>query len=204
MEKDSFHEDGQGEFVDDCGTPPTYIDLAKFTVPPEFRGRSRFLVQLWWLVQDWLIRPSPQFLYSWRRFLWRLFGAEVGDHVLIRPTARVTYPWKVSVGARSWIGDHAELYSLGRIEIGSDTVVSQNVYVCAGTHDYTQLDFPLIARPIRIGDQVWLAAGSFIAPGVTIHRGAIVGARSVVLDDMPPAMICVGYPARPVRRRPDT
>lgn len=181
---------------------PTYINLGRFTVPSEFRERSPFLVQLWWLVQDWLIRPSPQVFYGWRRFLWRLFGAEVGDNVLIRPTARVTYPWKVKVGANAWIGDHAELYSLGAIEIGNNTVVSQNVYVCAGTHDYTKLEFPLLAMPIRIEDEVWLAAGSFIAPGVTIRHGAIVGARSVVLEDMPPAMICVGYPARPVKPRP--
>ncbi|MFZ1988670.1 MAG: hypothetical protein WAW96_02765, partial [Alphaproteobacteria bacterium] len=91
---------------------PYYIDLSRFSAPAAYRGRSAFIVQLWWLIQDWLIRPSPQFLFGWRRFLWRLFGAQVGAHVLIRPTARVTYPWKVKVGARSWIGDRAELYSL--------------------------------------------------------------------------------------------
>jgi putative colanic acid biosynthesis acetyltransferase WcaF len=181
-----------------------YIDLARFKVEPGFRGRPAFVVQLWWIVQGLLIRPSPQFMYGWRRFLWQLFGAEVGKGVLIRPTARVTYPWKVKVGARSWIGDGAELYSLGEIDIGSDAVISQQVYLCAGTHDYTKLDFPLVAKPIRIEDQAWLAAGCFIAPGVTVGRGAIIGAKSVVLSDMPPAMICYGHPARPVKPRPAT
>ena len=60
---------------------PAYIDLSRFRVAPEFRGRSPVVTQLWWLVQDFLIRPSPQFMYRWRRFLWRLFGADVGEGV---------------------------------------------------------------------------------------------------------------------------
>jgi len=183
-------------------TEPNYIDLSQFRMAPGFRGRSAFVVQLWWLVQDWLIRLSPQFMYGWRRFLWRLFGATLGEGVLIRPTARVTFPWKVKVGAHSWIGDNAELYSLGAIEIGENAVVSQQCYLCAGTHDHTRIDFPLVAAPIRIGDQAWLAAGCFVAPGVTIGRGAIIGARSLVLEDMPPATICAGHPAKPVKPRP--
>ena len=182
---------------------PTYIDLAQFKMAASFRGRSAIVVQLWWLVQDWLIRPSPQFLYGWRRFLWRLFGAEIGDSVIIRPTAKVTYPWKVRIGDRSWIGDNAELYSLGTIDIGSDAVISQRCYLCAGTHDYTKRGFPLVANPIRIEDQAWLATGSFIAPGVTIGRGTIIGAGSVVLKNMPTAMICAGNPARPIKPRPE-
>ena len=169
---------------------------------PAFRGRSAFVVQLWWLVQDWLIRPSPQFMYGWRRFWWRLFGAEVGEDVLIRPTAKVTYPWKVKIGARSWIGDYAELYSLAPIEVGSDVVISQHVYLCAGTHDYTRVDFPLVAEPIRIEDQAWIATGCFVAMGVTLGQGAIIGARSLVLESMPAAMICAGHPAKPVKERP--
>ena len=91
---------------------------------------------------------------------------------------------------------------LGRIEIGSDAIISQHVYLCAGTHDYTKLDFPLIAKPVRVEDQAWVTAGCFVAPGVTIGRGAIIGAHSVVLGDMPAAMICAGNPARPIKSRP--
>jgi putative colanic acid biosynthesis acetyltransferase WcaF len=184
--------------------PPknTFINLSLFKVAPEFRGRSAFIVQLWWIIQDCLIRTSPQFMYGWRRFWWRVFGAEIGDHVIIRPTAKVTYPWKIKVGDYSWIGDNVELYSLGPIEIGSDVVISQYAYLCAGTHDYTKLDFPLVAKPIRVEDQAWIAAGCFIAPGVIIGMGSIIGAHSVVLDDMPAATICAGNPARAVKPRP--
>ena len=183
-------------------SPTCYIDLSRFFVPKEFRGRSKWVVQLWWIAQDWLFRPSPQFMYGWRRFLWRLFGAEVGRDVLIRPTARVTFPWNVTVGDNSWIGDYAELYSLAPIQIGRNSIVSQRAYLCAGTHDYSKVDFPLVAKPIRIEDEVWIAAGAFIFPGVTIGKGSIVAAASLVLQDMPGATICAGHPARPIRQRP--
>ncbi len=179
-----------------------FIDLSRVLVPEEFRGRPAWFVQLWWIAQDWLIRPSPQFMYGWRRLLWRLFGANVGRNVLIRPTARVTFPWKVTIGDNSWIGDHAELYSLAPIQIGRNSVISQRVYLCAATHDYTRIDFPLVAKPIRIEDEVWIAAGAFVFPGVKIGRGAIIGAASLVLEDMPAATICAGHPARPIKQRP--
>lgn len=184
-------------------TNPQYIDLSLFQMDPSFRGRSALVVQLWWLVQDYLIRPSPQFMYGWRRFWWRIFGSQVGEGVLIRPTVKVTYPWKVKIGAHSWIGDYAELYSLGPIEIGCNTVVSQHVYLCAGTHDYKKIDFPLVANPIHIEEQVWIATGCFVAPGVTIGKGAIIAAKSVVLHNLPSAMICAGQPARPIKERPN-
>ena len=93
--------------------PADYQKLDRFRLPLDFRGRSAAVVQLWWLVQSILFASFPQFMYGWRRFLLKLFGAKIGNGVLIRPSVRVTYPWKVEIGDRAWIGDHAELYSLG-------------------------------------------------------------------------------------------
>jgi putative colanic acid biosynthesis acetyltransferase WcaF len=76
---------------------PSFQQLAQFKQPSDFRGRSAVVVQLWWLVQGSLFAWSPQFMYGWRRFLLRLFGARVGRNVLIRPSVRTTYPWKVSI-----------------------------------------------------------------------------------------------------------
>ena len=182
-----------------------YQDLRRSKSPAGYRGRSQAFVQLWWLVQSLLMHPSPQVLYGWRRFLLRAFGAKIGRGVLIRPTVRVTYPWKVVIGDYCQIGDRAELYSLGPITIGRDSVVSQDSYICTGTHDHTDPTFPLVIDPIVIEDEAWVAAGAFVGPGVTIGRGAIVGARSVVFKDIPPGQIAVGQPARLVgdrRRRP--
>src|SRR6185437_4485627 len=120
-----------------------YQDLKQFKVSSNFRGRSGLTVQLWWLVQAVLFHPSPQILYGWRRFLLRLFGAKIGKQVIIRPSATITYPWKVSIGDYSWIGDNVELYSLGNITIGANAVVSQRSYLCAGTHNYQSIAFDI-------------------------------------------------------------
>ena len=91
-------------------------DLSKFKLPQNFRGRNAFTVQLWWLVQGTFFRMSPQFMYGFRRFLLRLFGAKIGKKVIIRPSVKITYPWKLSIGDSSWIGDDVDLYTLGNIE----------------------------------------------------------------------------------------
>ena len=65
------------------------------------------------------------------------------------------------------------------------------------------LAFDYITAPITIGDQAWLASDVFVAPGVTVGRGAVVGTRSTVLGDIAPEMVAFGAPARAVRKRRD-
>ncbi len=179
----------------------SYQNLSQFRLPGNFRGRSSFAVQSWWIVQSTLFAWSPQFLYGWRRFLLQLFGAKIGKKVLIRPTVKVTYPWKVSIGDYSWIGDDVVLYSLGEINIGRHTVISQKSYVCTGSHDFTSLSFDIFAKPVDIGNEVWIATDVFIAPGVCVGDGSVVGVRSSVLHDLPPGKICYGNPAEAVQDR---
>lgn len=179
-----------------------YQRLDIFSLPANFRGRSAFIVQLWWIVQGTLFAWSPQFLYNWRRFLLRLFGAQIGKNVLVRPSVKITYPWKLKIGDYSWIGDDSVLYSLGHIEIGEHTALAQSVYICTGNHDYSKLEFDILAQPVKIGSQVWLTTDVFVGPGVTIGDGTIVGTRSTVLNDLPGGKICFGSPALPVKDRP--
>ncbi len=167
----------------------------------DYYQRSVVVVQLWWFVQATLFAWSPQAFYRWRAFLLRLFGARVGKGVKIRPTARVTLPWKVFLGNYCLVGDDAVLYSLDEITLGDHTVISQRAYLCTGTHDLERVSFDLITKPINIGDQVWIAADVFIIPGVSIGRGCVVGVRSTVFDDLPEGMICYGSPAKPVKPR---
>jgi putative colanic acid biosynthesis acetyltransferase WcaF len=176
-------------------------NLDRFRLPPGFRGRPAAIVQLWWLIQATLFRWSPQFMYRWRSALLRMFGATVGKKVLIRPTVTITYPWKLTIGDNCWIGDDVVLYTLGKLDIGSNTVISQKSYICTASHDIASEDFTIFDRKVTIGRKVWLAADVFVAPGVNIGDGCVVGARSSVFSDLPPMMLCKGTPARPIRPR---
>lgn len=176
-------------------------DLSSFVMPPGFRGRSAVAVQLWWLMQATLFKGSPQFAYGFRRWLLRMFGAQVGQGVVIRPSVTITYPWNVRIGDYAWVGDDVVLYSLGEIEIGAHAVVSQSSYLCAADHDYTDSSFPIRSSKITIGSEAWVAADVFVAPGVTIGQAAVIGARSSVFADMPAGMVCFGYPCKPMKQR---
>lgn len=170
--------------------------LNEFKLPKGFRGKSAIYVQTWWIIQSTLFKLSPQFMYRWRRFLLSLFGAEIGKGVIIRPTVKITYPWKVKIGDYSWIGDDVVLYSLGEIEIGRNAVISQKSYLCTGSHDYSKANFPIYAKKIYIEDECWIATDVYIAPGVSIGKSAVVGARSSVFNDLEGAKVYAGSPAK--------
>ena len=179
-------------------------DLSSFRIPKSFRGRSALYVLIWWTVRDTLFRMSPQPMYAWRRWLLRCFGARIGSNVLIRQTARVTYPWKLRIDDNAWIGDFVELYSLGNIHIGENACVSQMSYLCTGSHDHRRSSFDIFAKPIIVEPQAWVACDVFIGPGVTVGFGSVIAARSTLLKDAPPLAILAGHPARVIgRRRPD-
>ena len=80
-------------------------------------------------------------------------------------------------------------------------VVFHHIGACAGTHDHTKPDFPLLCPAITIGPEAWVCAGAFVGPGVTIGEGAIVGARAGAMKNVNPWTIVVGNPARESKRR---
>ena len=178
-----------------------YQELTKFKMPKDFRGKPIIIVQIWRITQSVIFRFSPRFLNCWRRFLLRLFGANIGKKVLIRPSAKILYPWKLNIADYSWIGDDVNIYNMANVNIGKNVVISQNSYLCTGSHDYTNTAFRIFAEPIEIEDEVWIATDVFIAPNVKIGHGTVVGYRSVVTKNLPPKMICIGSPAKPIKSR---
>jgi acetyltransferase-like isoleucine patch superfamily enzyme/glycosyltransferase involved in cell wall biosynthesis len=154
----------------------------------------------------WAIVYRTVWRLAWRRIpylrtmILRLFGAKVGRAALSASTW-IEMPWDLEIGDHSLVGPRVHLYNLGGLKVGSNCVISQDAYLCGGTHDSTDPTFPLIRKPIVVGDNVWIAAGAFIHPGVTIGDGAVVGARAVVTKDVPPWTIVSGNPAKVVRPR---
>ena len=178
-----------------------YQDLSSPPVPNDFNGKSKIRVQLWYLTWLFLFRPSPLALNGFRLFLLRVFGAKVGNAVKIRPSAFISYPWNLSVGEGTFIGDHVHIDSLTRVSVGAHVSLSNYVYIASGTHDYKVPSFDLVLRPVTIEDQCWLAVQTTVLPGVTMSKGCVVGARSLVTRSVPENEVWAGTPARFMSKR---
>ncbi|MEB3229838.1 MAG: hormogonium polysaccharide biosynthesis acetyltransferase HpsU [Leptolyngbyaceae bacterium] len=176
---------------------PPWVDLRRYDQSHYDRGRPAWYVMLWWLVQAIAFPLTLHSSHGIRIFILRLFGANIGQGVVIRPSARFLYPWNITIGDHSWIGDDAFFYSLDAITIGSHAVVSQKSYLCTGSHDITHPEFRLQIAPITIGNGAWVATDCFVGPGVTIGANAVIGSRSSVFKDMPAGQVCLGSPCKP-------
>lgn len=163
--------------------------------------REKIARVLWGFVYTLFFRPSLHNLYGFRTLLLRCFGAKVGKNVRIRPSVRIVIPWNLTIGDDVAVGDGVILYALGPISIGRRTFISQYAHLCAGTHDYTSLDYPLVRAPIDIGEDCWIAAQAFIGPGLAIGNRCVIGACAVVVKDVPPDQIWGGNPARFLKTR---
>lgn len=179
----------------------TFQRLDYFKVPDNFRGASLLKVQLWAIVNTFIFSFSPQFMYGFRNNLLRLFGAKIGKKVLIRPSVKITYPWKLIVGDNTWIGEDCYIYNLAQITIGANVSIAHKNFFNTGGHDYAKITFDIFAKPIIIEDECWITSEVYISPGITIGKGAVVGVRSLVLNDLPSGMVCYGNPAVPVKTR---
>ncbi|AFZ35422.1 putative colanic acid biosynthesis acetyltransferase WcaF [Stanieria cyanosphaera PCC 7437] len=177
------------------------VDLRKYDQSKFERGRPGWYIMFWWFVQAVVFPLSPHNFNGLRCWLLRLFGAKIGQGVLIRPTARFTYPWKVAIADNSWIGDDVVFYSIDQIQIGSHCVISQKSYLCTGSHNIQDRAFGLITAPIIIENGVWIATDCFVGCGVTIGANTVVGARSSVFRDLPAQQVAWGSPCRPHYQR---
>ena len=157
---------------------------------------------LWNVVQGTFIRFSPRRAHGWRRAWLRIFGARMSPTSGTKASTRIHHPWLLEVGDHTMLSENVTVYNLGPVTIGSNTVISQNVHLCAGTHDYSKPDLPLLRPPITIGSGVWICADAFVGPGVTVGDDAVVAARAVVVKDIPPGMVVGGNPARVIKPRP--
>ncbi len=168
---------------------------------PSFSLANRIARLVWGIFYVLFFRFSPKPFHGWRVFCLRLFGAKIGKHVHIYPRVSIWAPWNLEMKDYCGVGNGAILYSQGKITLGRKVVISQGAHICAGSHDYTLPGFPLITKPIVIQDFAWVAAEAFLHPGVTIGEGCVIGARSVVGNDMPDWKICAGFPCKPIRER---
>lgn len=156
---------------------------------------------VWQVVEFSIWRLAWRRLYFLRPAILKMFGASLPFRCLINSGVKIYFPWAMRIGKSVAISDRVIFYNLGGIKLGDRVVVSQDVYFCGGTHDYTRPNYPLQRLAIQVEDDVWIGAGAFICPGVRIGQGAVVGARSVVAKDVQPWKVVAGNPARIIRDR---
>jgi putative colanic acid biosynthesis acetyltransferase WcaF len=181
-------------------SPPAELDIEGNRAARKYDVGALVRRVLWGL-GHYLFRYSPRPLHGWRRFVLRLFGAEVGRNVRVHNTATVYFPWNFAIGGWSSVGEDAMIYNLGPVTIGEKVTISQRAHLCAGTHDHTDPAMPLRKPPIEVGDQAWVCADAFVGPGVAVGEGAVVGARAVAVGDVEAWTIVAGNPARVVGKR---
>lgn len=159
-------------------------DLAGFTGAGYDKGRH-IGWQIAWLIASGLVTSRWWCPLSVRLSILRLFGAVIGPGVLIRHKVNIHWPWKLTVGANSWIGEEVWILNLEPVTIGSNVCVSQAVLLCTGSHDRRSPTFEFDNAPIHVGDGAWLATRSTVLRGVTIGRNAVIGATVLVTRDVP-------------------
>lgn len=165
--------------------------LRGFTGAGYDKGRP-LLVQAAWFAVLHLVFLKWWFPARWRPAVLRAFGARIGRRVLIRHGVRVHWPWRLSVGDDVWIGEGAWLLNLRQITIGSDVCVSQGALLCTGSHQRRSPTFEFDNGPIRLESGAWVAARAVVLRGVTVGRGAVVGASAVAHSDLAPGEIVTG------------
>ena len=171
------------------------IELSTFDNSNWERGRSRFVELLWLITQFLFFGDTILPLYKLKRFLLRSFGAKVGVGVVIKPRVRIKFPWRLDLGDHVWIGEGVHILNLAPVTIQSSSCISQNAFICTGSHDFYQDSFPLVVNAIYVGRSSWIAANAFIGPGVTIGDGCLIGAGCVLVKDLPNRKIAFGNPA---------
>lgn len=177
------------------------LDIDRNRAATKYTRREQ-LLRVLWMFGQFAIRLTPRPCFGLRRLILRCFGARIGRGVNVYSSTRIYFPWKLQVGDNSSIGEWALIYNLGKVFIGENASISHGAHLCAGTHDYTRSDFPLIKPPISIGNAAWICADAFVGPGVTVGAGAIVGARAVATSDVEAWTVVAGNPARFVKARP--
>ena len=171
------------------------VNLAAFNNSKFDRGASAWKEALWCSVRILFFQTRWPFPSRLRVSWLRAFGALIGDGAVIRSGVNISFPWRLIMGHNVWLGEDVGILSLAQVTIGSNVCISQRAFLCTGSHDFRREDFALKTAPITIGDEVWIAASAFIAPGVVIGRGALIAAGAVVFNSVPDGARMFGNPA---------
>ena len=177
------------------------VQLARFS-NKEFRRGSLIRIILWYIVSILVFRnPFMVYLYSFKSFLLRVFGAKVGKGLVIKPNVNIKYPWLLEIGDNVWLGEGVLIEDFTNLKIGSNVCISQGAALIGAGHNYKKSTFDLLLYKITIEDGVWIAAGAIVCVNVKCASHAVLTAGSVATADLEPYKVYQGNPAVAKRDR---
>lgn len=167
----------------------------------EWYDKGPFIKRFLWYVFAVLLKSALLPSSTFRVFLLRAFGSEIGKGVVIRSGVKVKYPWRLKIGSHTWIGENVWIENLGNVEIGNNCCISQDAMLLCGNHNYKVNSFDLMVGDINIEDCCWVGARCLVAPGVTIRKYSVCGVNSTITKDTSEYGVYMGTPAIFVRKR---
>jgi maltose O-acetyltransferase len=142
-----------------------------------------------------------------RAYFWSLFCKKMGGNVTIMGNCMIHSPHGIEIGHYTSITHHTIISGQGGLKIGKYVMIANNVNILTSLHGFQKRNIPMRFQAIVYGkvvieDDVWIGTNVVVMPGVTIGKGAIVGANAVVTKDVKPYSIVVGIPAKLIKYRP--
>lgn len=175
------------------------LNLSRFSAHGFDRGASKSKELAWYIIRRFFFQTAWPMPSIWRVRLLRLFGATIGEGVVIRAGINITFPWRLKVGDYVWLGEEVLILSLAQVTIESNSCISQRAFLCTGSHNFRVSTFDLQTAPITIRQGSWVAAQAFIGPGVEIGEGSVISAGCVIMKDVAAHSHMRGNPAEFVR-----
>lgn len=166
-----------------------------------FKPGSRLKRLLWYFTNELFLKNSFNPSSGLKVFVLKLFGAKIGEGVIIKPGVNIKYPWKLSIGSHCWIGENVWIDNLDNVIINNHVCISQGAFLLCGNHDYKSSSFDLLIKPIILESGSWIGAMSIVAPGVKVGQHAVLALGSVASKDLEAYQIYRGNPAEIVKKR---
>ena len=164
-------------------------------------GAGRLKQVLWYFCNALVFRNPLVVPSGLKVSLLRMFGAKIGEGVLIKPCVNIKFPWKLEIGHHCWIGEGVWIDNLSGVKLGNSVTISQGALLLTGSHDHTRQTFDFMSSDIYLEDGVWIGAKAVVLGGVTCHSHAILGVSSVAARDLDAYTIYQGNPSIAVLER---
>jgi putative colanic acid biosynthesis acetyltransferase WcaF len=176
-------------------------DLSSFSNPEYHHGKSLPVRFVWLLISRIFFQTVLPYPNAFKAMLLCLFGAKVGKKVVIKPNVNIKQPWRLSIGAYSWIGEGVWIDNLVQVTIGTHCCLSQGSFLLTGNHNYKKSSFDLITGSITLEEGVWIGAKSIVGPNVICQSHSVLSAGSCAFKNLEAYSIYQGNPAKFLRNR---